>query len=331
MTKILVVEDEAGVREDIVEVLEMEGFDIAEACDGLEGIEKAIEFLPDLIISDVSMPRLDGYGFFEKLHDEHPDVSTVPFLFLTAFADKEAELKGRAFGASDYLTKPIDFELLVARIRGQLVTATKVNRRINDRLQSLLAKKPQTREALSEIDEEQVLDDLLQRYQAVIENASEPLSSLQNVQSVRFSFKTPTDAKNTAIVLSHACPDSDVAALGFVELFVNAVEHGNLGLSYADKSKLLEGGGWAEEIESRLESAPYNDRHVEVVLTRNKTELRLEVIDQGEGFNWQNFLELDPLRAGDLHGRGIAFAKALSFTTLRYRGNGNHAIATIEL
>lgn len=105
MTKILVIEDEAAIRANIVELLEAEDFEVLQAKNGQIGINIAKAEIPDLIICDVMMPELDGYGVIKALRKE-PNTATIPFIFLTALADKSENRKGMEMGADDYLTKP---------------------------------------------------------------------------------------------------------------------------------------------------------------------------------------------------------------------------------
>ncbi|MBL4789659.1 MAG: response regulator [Kordiimonadaceae bacterium] len=331
MTKILVVEDEEDLREDIVEYLELEDFEVEQAVNGLDGLEKAVAYRPDVIISDISMPKLDGHGFFQRLHKEHPDIADVPFLFLTALTDREAELRGRSLGASDYLAKPIDLEILVATVRSHVLSADKANRKINRRLQSILSKISKEDVDVAGPNGEKIMDDLLDRYQSVIDEIAAPIGSIGAIDVASFRFKTLEEAKSAAMILSHACPDAEGSALGFVELFLNAVEHGNLGLTYADKSKLLASGEWFEEIEKRLGEDAYNGKQVKVKFERFADKITVDIIDEGAGFDWKKFMELDAERAMDLHGRGIAFANSISFSSIEYKGKGNEVTATIQL
>jgi len=112
MKKILVIEDEPGVRENIAEILQLSGYKVMKACDGPTGVVMAGSDLPDLILCDIAMPGRDGY---EVLHLLHGNSLTegIPFIFLTASTEKEDIRKGMAAGADDYLTKPFEgIELL---------------------------------------------------------------------------------------------------------------------------------------------------------------------------------------------------------------------------
>lgn len=114
MKKILVIEDNPDVRENIVEILELSDFEVVQAPDGKIGVELAISEIPDLIICDIMMPVLDGYGVLHLL-SKHKETYGIPFIFLTAKSEKADFRKGMELGADDYLTKPFDgIELLNA-------------------------------------------------------------------------------------------------------------------------------------------------------------------------------------------------------------------------
>jgi len=117
--KILIVDDDPDVREGIAEILEAEGFLPLVAANGLDALTQVEEFLPDLIICDVIMPLMSGYELLEKCRKE-PSLAMVPFIFLTAHAEKEILRHGMELGADDYLTKPIDRKNLIGAITARL-------------------------------------------------------------------------------------------------------------------------------------------------------------------------------------------------------------------
>lgn len=107
MKKILLIEDNEGVRENTAEILELAGYSVATAENGKIGVAKATEDDFDLIICDIMMPELDGYGVLHIL-TKNPKTSTIPFIFLTAKAERGDFRKGMSMGADDYLTKPFE-------------------------------------------------------------------------------------------------------------------------------------------------------------------------------------------------------------------------------
>ena len=119
MTKILLIEDNHEVRENTSEILELANYEVAMAENGKVGIEMAHSFSPDIIICDIMMPELDGYGVLHIL-GKSPDTAGTPFIFLTAKAEKADVRKGMNLGADDYLTKPFDETELLDAIETRL-------------------------------------------------------------------------------------------------------------------------------------------------------------------------------------------------------------------
>ncbi len=117
--KILVIEDNIDIRENIVELLSLSGYDTIEAVDGREGAKFALQELPDLILCDIMMPGLDGYGVLHIL-SKHRETHNIPFIFLTAKAEKSDMRKGMTLGADDYITKPFDETDLLTAIENRL-------------------------------------------------------------------------------------------------------------------------------------------------------------------------------------------------------------------
>lgn len=107
MAKLLVVEDHEEMRENIVELLSLSGYEVKEAPNGKVGSQLALQEMPDLIICDIMMPELDGYGML-YIMNKNPETRGIPFLFLTAKTEKEDFRKAMSLGADDFLTKPFD-------------------------------------------------------------------------------------------------------------------------------------------------------------------------------------------------------------------------------
>lgn len=116
--KILLVDDEEDILEFLTYNLESEGFEVIQACDGIEALEKLIH-KPDVILLDISMPKMDGFEVCSHLR-QNPSFSDVPIIFLTARTSEINELKGLNMGANDYVKKPISPKLLLARIKANL-------------------------------------------------------------------------------------------------------------------------------------------------------------------------------------------------------------------
>lgn len=140
MTKILIIEDDQPVRENILELLEVEEFDVIGAENGLVGVQLARKHLPDLILCDVMMPELDGHGVLTTLRAD-PTTATIPFIFLTAKADKVDLRQGMNLGADDYLTKPCSadelLEAIAARIQKQAAMTQQYTTALNQAQEQL--------------------------------------------------------------------------------------------------------------------------------------------------------------------------------------------------
>jgi CRP/FNR family transcriptional regulator, cyclic AMP receptor protein len=132
MTKILLIEDNNEIRENTAEILELAGYQVATATNGKDGFEMALKEIPDLIICDIMMPVLDGYGFLH-LVNKNENLKSIPFIFLTAKTERGDFRKGMEMGADDYITKPFtDIELLNA-VESRLKKIKFQNDRANSR------------------------------------------------------------------------------------------------------------------------------------------------------------------------------------------------------
>jgi DNA-binding NarL/FixJ family response regulator len=118
--KILCIEDDRELAGLIAEELADRGFEAVVAYDGQEGFVAILKHGPDLVLCDINMPIMSGFEVLERLIDIAPRFGRVPFVFLTAMTDRESELRGRRLGADDYVTKPIDFEVLHTIIKARL-------------------------------------------------------------------------------------------------------------------------------------------------------------------------------------------------------------------
>jgi CheY-like chemotaxis protein len=119
--KILLVEDHEPLLRAVRDILEMEGFSVFFAADGVAGLRAVEEVHPDLIVADILMPEMDGYAFYEAVR-ARPDWAHIPFIFLTSKADKKDLRKAEALGVEGYITKPFEPGELVDTIRAKLAS-----------------------------------------------------------------------------------------------------------------------------------------------------------------------------------------------------------------
>jgi CheY-like chemotaxis protein/anti-sigma regulatory factor (Ser/Thr protein kinase) len=291
--RVLIVDDEPFNLEILAEHLHDAGYATATAMDG----EEAWEVLQadregfDTILLDRMMPRMDGMQVLAKLK-QHPEFQHIPVIMQTAVGAAENVQEGLAAGAYYYLIKPFQREMLLA------IVAAAVG----------------FHQERSQLERE----------------ISEHADSYKLLVNGAFRFRTLDEARQLTLLLSRACPDPQRVALGLSELLVNAVEHGNLAISYSDKTRLLQMGRWQEEVEARLSDAKFNQRIVNVSFASVSDEVQIRIVDEGAGFDWQPFLEFSPERAFDPHGRGISMARMLSFDSVEYQGRGNDVLVRIK-
>jgi PAS domain S-box-containing protein len=135
--KILVIEDDITLRDNIYDYLELHDFEVISAGDGLDGLKKFKESLPDLVLCDIAMPKLDGFQLFEKIRSES-EYSEIPFIFLTAKIGISDFQKGMELGADDYIIKPFNFEQLLSIINNRILKRDERLRFNRQKFQSLI-------------------------------------------------------------------------------------------------------------------------------------------------------------------------------------------------
>tara|TARA_R110002049_G_scaffold93395_1_gene230924 strand:- start:471 stop:848 length:378 start_codon:yes stop_codon:yes gene_type:complete len=121
MDTILVVEDNRTILENTSELLEMEGYSVITATNGKEGYSKVLKFLPDLIVSDIWMPEMDGFELLKTL-GTHADLKNIPLIFFSARSEKKDIKKGIDMGAYDFIVKPSDLSDLLVSIKNCLLS-----------------------------------------------------------------------------------------------------------------------------------------------------------------------------------------------------------------
>lgn len=295
---ILVADDEPLNLEIIGEFLDDPDYRLTFAENGEEAWSALLAGLEaeaspvELIVLDRMMPVLDGLSLLKRVKAD-PRFNMLPVIMQTAASSPEEVREGIEAGAYYYLTKPYQPEALHAIVRA----------------------------ALTDIEE---------RRQAQIASSRHD-DVLGLMTSAEFSFRSLEQAHMLAGSLATLCPEPGMAALGLTELLINAIEHGNLGISYAEKKALRQHEGWEREIARRLAMPEFNTLSACVRVTRGEHELVFQVEDQGDGFDWQRYMDFDPERAFDPNGRGIAMARQVSFSRIDYQGRGNIVVATVRL
>ncbi|OQB62060.1 MAG: putative transcriptional regulatory protein YedW [Bacteroidetes bacterium ADurb.Bin141] len=138
MPRILLIEDNKEVRENTAEILELGGYAVVTAADGKKGVEEVHKQKPDLIICDIMMPVLDGYGVLHLL-SKNPETAVIPFIFLTAKTERGEMRRGMEMGADDYITKPFDKSELLNAVESRLKKSEAIKKEYTKDIDGLTA------------------------------------------------------------------------------------------------------------------------------------------------------------------------------------------------
>lgn len=291
---ILVVDDELFNLETVEEFL----FDVDVNTVCVDSGEQALSILqqsPDqfsAVLLDLVMAGIDGMEVLSIIKADKT-LSHIPVIIQSAKISKKLITEALQAGALYYLAKPYDKNSLVDIV----LTA------VHDF-----------------------------KYFTHTDNDLEKIAqTLKMMDKGVFSFKSLNEGRKLAAILANACPNSDVVVLGLTELMINAVEHGNLGISYNEKSILNANNNWENEVKRRLSLPQNRDKTVSIEFCRNKNEITFLIMDQGTGFDWKQYLEMSPDRIHDTHGRGIAMANLISFDQIDYLESGNKVCVKVSL
>lgn len=285
---VLLVDDEVFNLEILEELLDDHGFQTDTAENGREAVDLLIAN-PDKYQAVLLDRMMPEMGGIEVTHFMKQDsrLRMIPVIMQTAKATKQDIEEGLDAGILYYLTKPF--------ARNELLDIVDTAVRY------------------------------FYEYQELCKQLGEQKDGVQAQGSIEFS--SLNDARNAATALASLAKDPGKVVVGLFELFVNAIEHGNLGIGFNFKSELQKAGTWLSEIERRQQLPENLGKKVSVDYQVQNGNVNYTVKDQGEGFNYREFLQVSAARSLNMHGRGIAIAKILSFDQLRYLDPGNQVIA----
>lgn len=244
----------------------------------------------DIVLMDRQMPGMDGLTAVRQIK-ENPKLRRIPVVMITGTAGRAEMQESLEAGVFYYLTKPVDENVL----RSVLIAAAR------------------------EARQNRILADGFRHRQ----------NGFSMIQICKFSFRTLEDAESLAAFAAQSFPDPERVLPGLGELLINAVEHGIFEIGYDRKTVLLNDDSWRAEVERRQGLEEYKNRAAELLITRQDGGVYAIVSDHGKGFEWWRYLTIDPARAEDNHGRGIAQAATVSFDKLSYNEAGNQAIAFV--
>ncbi|WP_127077615.1 ATP-binding response regulator [Rhodomicrobium lacus] len=290
MRKILYVDDDALNRDILRDLLCEGGYDVVEADDGDTAL-KRLHDTPgiDAVLLDRMMPRMSGIEVLRAVKkDAH--LADIPVIMQTGATARDQILQGIRAGVYYYLTKPYEDQMLLAIVGAALRDAA------------------QKRRLREEVAQHRTLMGLLEQ--------------------ARFRFRTPQEARSLAFLIANCFPEPEAAIYGLHEMLSNAIEHGNLGITYREKTRLMLQGRLQEEIEHRLALPENREKWAWLSFETDSMTLRVRIRDQGAGFDWRPYLDISPERATHPHGRGIATARRMSFSSVDYVGCGNEVVCT---
>lgn len=295
--KILAIDDEPANLALIERYLHSGGFSDYEIllCEsGLEGYEALLTYpdLIDVILLDLMMPGMSGIDMIQKIK-RHEKFKHIPIIMQVAANDSATLTEGFKLGVYYYFTKPYMPEVFNSVVRA----------------------------AIDFYVRQKTLTDLLSKTRILFDC----------VNLAQFTLKTVEEANHLSVGLAQLFPDPEKVVLGIAEILINAIEHGNLGITYDEKTELNIKSAWLAEIERR-QKLPEN-QHKCVLITYKKLphHILLNVKDQGQGFEYQQYLSFDVSRSCDNHGRGIAIANSLSFDKLEYIDGGHEVNCYVDL
>ena len=286
--KLLLVDDEALVRDELGGILRDEGYEVITGSDGEEGLDLFRTLHPEMVITDIRMPRRDGLSVAITIRQEAPH---VPVTVITGHGTEAMAIEALRAGVTDFIKKPVRMEDLSGALS-----------RMEAGRRQLLA----------------------------VEHAGLPAAVrvLQRSWKYRLGNELEVVPQFVDGLLANCGTGDDRQAvmelsLALRELVINAVEHGNLGLNFEQKTAALEDGTLVKLLE-RLALVPANARRrVTVEATLRDRELTVRIADMGQGFNWRDLADPhDPANLLSLHGRGVLLAR-MSVDSLTYSHKGN--------
>lgn len=297
-TTILLIDDEDVVREELGGILEDEGYRVLAGADGEEGLALFRAHGPDIVITDVRMPRRDGLSVAMAIRQQAPH---VPVTVITGHGTEAMAIEALRAGVTDFIKKPVRLEDLAAAL-----TRMEAAR--------LLAM-PHANLAMPA-----AVESMQRVWRYTLRNEMGAIPAFVEAMLKQCAKRARLEAK-AQMELS----------LALRELLLNALEHGNLGLSFADKTEALESGTLEALLRSRATDPRYVERRITVETTLQPSLITVSIEDMGEGFDWNNLADpLDPSQQLASHGRGILLAR-MSVDTLEYNATGNRVTVTKRL
>ena len=268
--RILIVDDEDNLRNLLVKLIRKEGFEPIEAKDGKRAIELFQITNPELVISDVIMPEIDGITLLDELKKIDPEAIII---LMTGFGTENILLKALRGGAANFFKKPFNFQEILEVIKN-------VVRHRSEKLTSACYSPFLIEES---------------KYFEIITGKAN-LFPVINQLSLNMENVFP---KSEIINLK----------IGIEEMLTNAIEHGNLGINFKEKNKAIENGNFGELLDSKVHEGNNRYKKVFVYSQLSKDKLQITIRDEGNGFDWRAIVNSFPNNFLTYNGRGIFLTK----------------------
>lgn len=286
---ILLVDDDPSILFFMQTILKEERYEIVTATNGVnaQGVLQQRGNGIAAVVLDWSMPKMSGIELLRWMK-EQPQIQHIPVIMHTVMDTPEHVREGIDAGAFYYLPKPAQRDVIYSILRAAIFDFNQ---------KRLLFKK--------------------------LAESENPFSLM--TEGI-FRFRTIAEGEFLALRIANACPFPERASY-LMEMIINAIEHGNLGISYSEKTDFVQDGTWMAEIARRLALPENREKHVHLEIKRHPDKMTVLVRDEGPGFDFHRYLDLDEARVMDNHGRGIAMARA--FLGVEYQGNGSTVLVSI--
>ncbi|MDX1950015.1 MAG: response regulator [Rickettsiales bacterium] len=289
--RVLTIDDQEEDLEILNHILKKSNYETISARNGLEALDMLDKnSAVDVIVLDRMMPKMDGMSFIRRIKEDNRFRDT-PIIMQTAMNEDYQIQEGIEAGVYWYITKPFNQNMLASLVKSAY-RANKRNKKIS---------------AITDF---------------YIDSRKKFKGGMDRLNSANFCIKTIEEARDLAHTIAIAYTEPKIMVGAISELLVNAVEHGNLGISFEEKHQLILDGMWEDEIEYRYNMPENQRKSVQVNLFRENGELILKIKDDGDGFDVKPFLSFDSDRAFKANGRGIYLA-SLAFNKIEYSTKGN--------
>ncbi len=292
--RVLCVDDETFNLDIMEKHLRKSGYETLRALDGIEAIDMLNDPSSniDVVLLDRMMPNMDGMEVLKEMKKKK-DLQDIPVIMQTAMAGSDDAVEGIKAGAYYYITKPYEASVLLSIVDS----------------------------AVRSLSKQTSMQTRLDKADAVLNYAV----------SGEYQFNGMKEGRDIAAFLANFAKEPSNAIVALTALISNAIEHGNLEMGYDLKCELLLNDNYNQEFVRRSSSPEYSSRKVSVSFKKEDDVVKIYIQDEGNGFDWQQYMEFEPRRMTDPNGRGIALANSTNPGQIEYIGKGNVVCYTIYL